>query len=112
MSSISGLNAGAGLKVLTQNGLPKLAALNILCEIDDSFWARVKEFRIVMLLRTTLNWVDAVHEASEKWVVSTEVLRLVKSLLPWIKHAEGDFWEKTSVLLNDSLEVIAMVSWG
>jgi hypothetical protein len=105
VSSVSGINASAGAEALIQDGLPKLASLNVLCEVDDSFWNRVKEFRVIMLLRTTLNWVDALQESSALWLVSTEVLRLVRSLLPWIKHAEGDFWQKIYFLLFDSLEV-------
>ena len=105
VSSISGVSASAGVAALTEDGLPKLTTLNVLCEIDESFWARIKEFRQIVLLRTTLYWVDVVRDSPFHWVVSTEVLRLVKSLLPWTKHAEADFWEKTYKLLNDSLEV-------
>ena len=109
VSSISGITASGGVQALIQDGLPKLASLNILCEVDDSFWNRVKEFRVVMLLRTTLNWVNALLESSVHWLVSAEVLRLVRSLLPWIKHSEGDFWEKIYSLLYDSLEVACFI---
>jgi hypothetical protein len=105
VSSVSGINPSAGAEALIQDGLPKLASLNVLSEVDDSFWNRVKEFRVIMLLRTTLNWVDALRDSSAHWLVSTEVLRLVRSLLPWIKHAEGDFWQKIYTLLFDSLVV-------
>jgi hypothetical protein len=105
VSSVTGINASAGAEALIQDGLPKLASLNVLSEVDDSFWNRVKEFRVIMLLRTTLNWVDALRDSSAHRLVSTEVLRLVKSLLPWIKHTEGDFWGKIYTLLFDSLVV-------
>jgi hypothetical protein len=111
VSSISGINASAGAEALIQDGLPKLASLNVLCEVDDSFWNRLKEFRVIMLLRTTLNWVDALRESPAHWIVSAEVLRSVRSSLPWIKHTEGEFWEKIYTLLFDSLLVTFLFAW-
>ena len=59
-----------------------------------------------MLLKTVLNWPSAVVGSPVSWLVSTEILRLMKSLLPWIKHVDGDFWEKAMQILKASLEVI------
>ena len=108
VSSISGIivspTSGSAFTV-TGDGLPKLTTLNTLCEVDDTFWSRVKEFRIVMLLKTLLNWPSVMDRFPGSWVVSTEILRLLRSLLPWIKHIDGDFWGKTLNLLNEAFEV-------
>lgn len=90
-------------------GLQKLTTLNTLCEVDNSFWSRVREFRIVMLLKTVLNWPTVTEGSPGAWVVSTEILRLLKSLLLWIKHIDGGFWEKSLNLVNKAFKVVLTV---
>lgn len=111
VSSISGIIATNGTSsspAILDEGLQKLTALNTLSEVDESFWSRVKEFRIVMLVKTILDWPSAVLRSSNSWIVTTEILRLLRSLLVWIKHIDGDFWEKMTVLLKDALFVFFM----
>jgi hypothetical protein len=103
VSSISGINTSTAV---VEEGLQKLTTLNTLCEVDDMCWSRVKEFRIVMLLKTVLNWWSVVKDSHESWVISTEVLQLMKSLFPWIKHIDGDFWARGMTLLKEALDVI------
>jgi hypothetical protein len=62
-----------------------------------------------MLLKTVLNWPTATEDSPSAWVVSTEILRLLKSLLPWIKHIDGDFWEKSLNLVNKAFKVVPVV---
>jgi hypothetical protein len=111
VSSISGIIATNGTSsspAILDEGLQKLTALNTLSEVDESFWSRVKEFRIVMLVKTILDWPSAVLRSSNSWIVTTEILRLLRSLLVWSKHIDGDFWEKLTVLLKDALLVFFM----
>lgn len=103
VSSTSGIIASPGSTAVAEEGLLKLTMLNAMCEVDDTFWSRVKEFRIIMLLKTVLNWPT---DLANSWVVITEILRLVRSLLPWIKHVDGDFWERGLNLLKEALEVV------
>jgi hypothetical protein len=108
VSSISGIivtNDSNSNSAVGEEGLVKLTMLNTVCEVDDVFWSKVKEFRIVMLLKTVLNWPSAVEGSQVSRVVSTEILRLLRSLFPWIKHINGDFWEKAVHVLKDALQV-------
>jgi hypothetical protein len=110
VSSISGIIASPGSTAVVQGGIKKLAILNAMCDVDDTFWSRVKEFRIIMLLKTVLDWPSAVEGSSHSWVVSTEVLRLLRSVIPWVKHVESDFWGKGLDLLKEALEVFPLVT--
>ena len=105
VSSISGIIASPESTTVSEEGLQKLTTLNTMCEVDDTFWSRVKEFRIVMLLKTVLDWHIVSSGSRNSWVVKTEILRLLRSLLPWIKHIDGDFWGKGLNLLNEALKV-------
>jgi hypothetical protein len=112
VSSISGIIVSPGSNSASGvigEGLRKLTTLNILCEVDDTFWSRVKEFRIVMLLKTVLNWPTVTEGCHSSWVVSTEILRLFKSLLLWIKHIDGDFWENILNMVNEAFKVLLAV---
>jgi len=104
VSSISGIIASPESTIVSEEGLQKLTMLNTMCEVDDTFWSRVKEFRIVMLLRTVLDWPTITGGSPNSWVVRTEILRLLRSLLPWINHIDGDFWGKGLNVLNEALE--------
>lgn len=107
VSSISGIIANSSndnMAVITGEGLQKLAMLNVMLEDDDVFWSKVKEFRRVMLLKAVLNWPNAVKESQLSWIVSTEVLQLFRSLLPW-GPMPGDLLEKGIGVLKDSLQV-------
>lgn len=113
VSSISGIipgSASGSASIIENEGLQKLTTLNILCEADETFWSRIKELRIVMILRAVFNWPTIVKDSPTSWIISTEILRLQRSLLPWIKHLDGDFWEKGMSLLKSSLEVFNSVS--
>ena len=105
VSSISGIIVNTPSTTVGEAGLMKLTTLNTLCEVDDTFWSRVKESRIVMLLKTVLNWPSATDGSSISWVLSTELLRFLRSLLPWIQHIDGDFWKRGLKLLTEALEV-------
>ena len=106
VSSISGIIAGtATTSTILGEGLQKLSALNTMSEEVDSFWASLKQFRVLMLIRTILQWRDVVTDTQASWIVSTELLRLIRSLVPSIKHLNGDFWEKAFDLLRSSLDV-------
>jgi hypothetical protein len=106
VSSISGIIAGTSpISRLLEEGLVKLAALNTMSEEDGSFCTSMKEFRILMLVKTVLQWKEVVVAHPESWILSVELLRLMKSLLPTIKRMNGDFWESTIGLLKSSLEV-------
>jgi hypothetical protein len=59
-----------------------------------------------MLVKTVVSWPRAVIGTPISWIVTTEVLRLMRTLLPWIKHVDGDFWEKGIEIVKESLEVI------
>jgi hypothetical protein len=109
VSSISGIiytTGSSSSHAVVTDDLRKLTALNTMSEVDETFWSRVKEFRIVMLVKTVLDWPNAVADSSASWITSTEMLRLMRSLLVWIKHIDGDFWEKMIILLQDALEVV------
>ena len=109
VSSISGIiytNGSSSSHTVVTDGLRKLTALNTMSEVDETFWSRVKEFRIVMVVKTVLDWPNGVAGSSASWIISTEILRLMRSLLVWIKHLDGDFWEKMINLLQDALEVV------
>lgn len=111
VSSISGIVPTTGsnfASTIRDEGLKKLTLLNLLEGVDNTFWSRVKEFRIVMLLKTVLNWPAAVKGLEGSWVVSSEVLRLMRSLLSSIKHIDGDFWEKGLTAMKEALEVISI----
>jgi len=84
--------------------------LNVMLEDDDVFWSKVKEFRRVMLLKTVLDWPNAVKESQLLWIVSTEVLQLFRFLLPW-GPTPGDLLEKGIGLLKDSLQVKIVQLW-
>ena len=86
-------------------GLRLLAMLNTMTEVDEEFWGRVKEFRIVLLLKTVLPWPPAVESSTIAWVLSTEILRLIRSLLPWIKDIDSGFWKWEIELLKHALKV-------
>ena len=106
VSSISGIitNVGSDTSAVTVEGIPKLAMLNAMLEEDDQFWSKVKEFRRVMLLKTVVDWPAAVRDSGVSWVVLTEVLQLLRSLLPW-GPTPGNVLEKCLQLLKDSLQV-------
>jgi hypothetical protein len=109
VSSISGIIAdGTNSEIIQRDGLQKLATLNTMCQSDESFWSRVKEFRIVMLVKTVLNWPGDVTDPAYSWILSTEILRLMRSLLPFIQHIEGEFWGNTMKILENSLEVVIL----
>ena len=112
VSSISGIIVSPGsnsTSAVIGEGLQKLTTLNTLSEVDNTFWSRVKEFRVVMLLKTVLNWPTVTEGSHSSWVVSTEILRLLKSLLPWIKHIDGEFWEMSLNLVNKAFKVLLSV---
>jgi hypothetical protein len=109
VSSISGIiytNGSSSSHAVVTDGLRKLTALNTMSEVDETFWSRVKEFRIVMVVKTVLDWPNGVAGSSASWIISTEILRLMRSLLVRIKHIDGDFWEKMIIVLQDALEVV------
>lgn len=112
VSSISGIiaNSSNDNTAVTGEGLQKLSMLNVMLEDDDVFWSKVKEFRRVMLLKTVLNWPNAVKESQLSWIVSTEVLQLFRSLLPW-GPMPGDLLEKGISVLKDSLQVKIVQRW-
>lgn len=105
VSSISGIIAN-GSDTIQTDGLTKLATLNTICQADESFWSRIKEFRIIMLVKTVLNWPGDVIDPMYTWILSTELLQLMRSLLPFVQHVEGDFWGNMMHILKDSLEVV------
>jgi len=107
VSSVSGIIAGTTpLSTIQGDGLQALSALNTMSEGNEGFWSSMKAFRILMLIRTILRWTEAVVDSPSAWIVSTELFRLMKSLLPAIKELNGDFWETVIELLKSSLEVI------
>jgi hypothetical protein len=110
LSSISGINKTTGETSASavEEGLWMLTLLNTMSEVDETFWSRVKEFRIVMLVKTVLSWPNVVEHTSTSWVVSTEILRLLRPLVRWIKDIDGDFWEKAVDLLKHSLKVLSL----
>jgi hypothetical protein len=86
-------------------GLEQLTTLNTMCQSDLMFWARVQESRIVMLVNTLLPWPTKVSGSASLWIVGTEILRLMKSVLPFIQHLNGDFWGPLMLNLRDFLQV-------
>jgi hypothetical protein len=113
VSSVSGIIPTIGsnsTSAIVGEGLQKLTLLNTLEGVDDTFWSRVKEFRIMMLFKTVLQWSVTVKDLEVSWVVSTEALRLMRSLLPWIKHINGDFWENGITVLKEALEVTSIIA--
>ena len=106
VSYISGIIAGtSSINTILGEGVQKLSALNLLSEGSEVFWPSVKEFRIIILVRSALNWADAIADSPSAWIIYTEQLRLMRSLLPCIKLLNGDFWGKTFSILNTSLTV-------
>jgi hypothetical protein len=110
ISSISGITVmNDPVAAIESTGLKKLSTLNAICEVDPWFWVTVREFRILMLVRTVLDWRRPLTDTPSSWIVSTEILRLMRSLLAHINHLEGDFWEKTLNAMVDAVEVIRML---
>src|SRR5579859_3136519 len=66
VSSISGIIAN-GSDTIQTDGLKLLATLNTICQADESFWSRIKEFRIIMLVKTVLNWPGDVIDPTYSW---------------------------------------------
>lgn len=111
ISSISGIIAnGSNSERIQGAGLQGLATLNTMIQADESFWSRIQEFRVVMLVKTVLNWPGDVTDPFYSWILSTEILRLMRSLFPWIHHVKEDFWGDRFDILMDillkSLEVV------
>jgi|SRR5277367_332651 hypothetical protein len=110
VSSISGIIASFSIDIATGEGLQKLALLNTILGDDDEFWSKVKEIRRFMLLKTVLNWPSLAKRSQLSWVVSTEVLQLLRFLLPW-GPMPGDIRETGFGLLGNSLQVKSLRLW-
>jgi hypothetical protein len=80
--------------------------LNTICQIDEGFWYRLKEVRRVMLVRNIVSWPRAVIGTQISWIVTTEVLRLMRTLLPSTRHIGDAFWGGVIEIAQKSLEVI------
>ena len=93
------------IETIQGSGLEKLATLNTICQTHELFWSRVQESRIVMLVKTVLPWPLKVTDSASSWIVRTEVLRLMRSVMPFIQHITGDFWDPLMLTLSESLRV-------
>lgn len=109
VSSISGImTTSTDAKIIDKiegTGLEQLTTLNTMCQSDLMFWARVQESRIVMLVNSVLPWPTQVSGSASLWIVGTEILRLMKSVLPFIQHLNADFWNPLMLNLRESLQV-------